>query len=857
MRRRVSIFLLLGLLLVLSGLLGRLYLHQQLQRAGVAELTWSGAGWRQGALTLEQLALTLDDGSTVDLQRLALAPGWRSGPVLRRLAVAQLTFSLPAVDDASPDSADSPVLLLGDEALWRSLARWAPDSVEVSQISAILPCREGYCRLAGGWQMTTERAGEQTTLTSQLRLDLEGQQLSLNPVLRLDAERVVLQAALAIDGEPAAQLDSQWQQAREWQGQLVIPHWPQTPWLFGYLGRWMTLGALPFEQIPTAAQADLSWTLRPSVRPVSVDDWLAGEVALQARVLLPEPWAIANVGALSGELSLQLSGDQGRWALPGALLNMTLIPNQMAALQTLPTALQPQQIALQLRPAGDQELLPGQPLALQLAATASLPGGGSAKLDGPLQVQGVADWQVGSDALLAQLRLPRLTLPELAARTLVARLPLQLQADAQAAQIKLSKSAELAWQHLQLPAAELTLQNTTVRLGSLAVRVPLADETELSAGGQLAAEIGRIDHAELKAQSWSVSGDWQWQGDALAWHGQLGAAAGLQFDHQLDANSHSGRWQLKGALTPIYFRAGNPLEQTLASWPDLLSLASGQLTAELQASDVGKGLSAQLKGQFSGVKGIYDRTEFSGLSAPFVLSSTADQLQLELRGLQLNELNAGIPAGPLRADVDYTASLSSPQAGSAKIDRLTMGLLGGQLALLPTTLDLAQSEQRAELVLQGLELGRLFEVYPTEGLSGGGTLDGRLPVLLRDGKLIVDQGAVAARAPGGVLSYQSDKLQRLAASNPSMRELAGALEEFHYTVLSSQVELAEGGDLTLALRLQGSNPAFQQGRQVNLNINLQENIPALLASLQLSGKVSDIIQQRVQQYLLKQRLQQP
>ena len=83
------------------------------------------------------------------------------------------------------------------------------------------------------------------------------------------------------------------------------------------------------------------------------------------------------------------------------------------------------------------------------------------------------------------------------------------------------------------------------------------------------------------------------------------------------------------------------------------------------------------------------------------------------------------------------------------------------------------------------------------------------------------------------------------------------MEEFHYTVLSSQVELAEGGDLTLALRLQGSNPDFQQGRQVNLNINLQENIPALLASLQLSGKVSDIIEQRVQQYLLKRRIEQP
>jgi hypothetical protein len=211
----------------------------------------------------------------------------------------------------------------------------------------------------------------------------------------------------------------------------------------------------------------------------------------------------------------------------------------------------------------------------------------------------------------------------------------------------------------------------------------------------------------------------------------------------------------------------------------------------------------------------------------------------------------------VRGQLSYEAALAQPADGRLELGELRTGLLGGEVRVLPTTLDLAQREQRAELQLQGLELGRLFEVYPTEGLSGGGTLDGRLPVLLRDGQLVIDDGAVAAREPGGVLRYRSDKLQRLAAANPSMRELAGVLEDFHYTVLSSQVDYGENGNMILGLRLQGSNPDFQQGRQVNLNVTLEENIPALLASLQLSGKVSEIIQQRVQQHLIKQRAQQP
>lgn len=856
MRRRVSIILLLVVLLVLAGLLGRMAVVQQLQRMGVATLEWSGIGWQGGALTLDQLQVVSESGSAFALRHLALAPGWRSGPVLKRLEVAQLTFNLPATDNASAENDDSPLLMLGDEARWRALARWVPEELRVSQLSASLPCREGLCRLAGSWQLAAEHAAETTTLNSQLQLNLEGQQLQLSPSLRLNAEAVVLQAALAIDGQRVAQLNSQWQQGRQWQGQLSIPDWPQTPWLFGYLGRWMTLGTLPFEQIPTSAQVDLRWQLRPAEQPGSVDDWLRGAVELQATVLLPEPWAVAGVGSVTGEMSLQLSGEQGRWAVPEAQLNMTLAPDTLAALRNLPKALQPAQVTLQLQPAGQQPLVLGQPLALQLSAAAILPDGGTAQLDGPVHLSGPAAWRLSSDVLLARLQLPRLDVPEVAARSLSARLPLQVQADAQALKIDLNGTGELGWQRLQLPSAEVVLQRTTVRLGRLALSLPLDETPSLAASGQLAAEVSRIEHTELKPQRWSVSGDWRWQEDALAWQGQLANVAGLQVDHQLDVGAN-GRWKLNGTLAPIYFRAGNPLAQTLASWPELLSLSSGQLTAQLQAEDAGKGLNARLQGQLSGLKGIYDRTEFSGLTAPLQASLRGDRFSLALSDVQLAELNAGIPAGPLRASLEYQGSITSPAAGKLDAKRLDLALLGGEVALTPTVLDLAQPEQRAELVLQGLELGRLFEVYPTEGLSGGGTLDGRLPVLLRDGKLIVDQGAVAARAPGGVLSYQSDKLQRLAASNPSMRELAGALEEFHYTVLSSQVELAEGGDLTLALRLQGSNPAFQQGRQVNLNINLQENIPALLASLQLSGKVSDIIQQRVQQYLLKQRVQQP
>lgn len=80
-----------------------------------------------------------------------------------------------------------------------------------------------------------------------------------------------------------------------------------------------------------------------------------------------------------------------------------------------------------------------------------------------------------------------------------------------------------------------------------------------------------------------------------------------------------------------------------------------------------------------------------------------------------------------------------------------------------------------------------------------------------------------------------------------MKVVLDALNDFHYSVLASDVSYNNQGQLILTLNLQGSNPALEGGRAINLNINLEEDIPALITSLQLSSKISDKIKQRVQQ----------
>lgn len=82
-----------------------------------------------------------------------------------------------------------------------------------------------------------------------------------------------------------------------------------------------------------------------------------------------------------------------------------------------------------------------------------------------------------------------------------------------------------------------------------------------------------------------------------------------------------------------------------------------------------------------------------------------------------------------------------------------------------------------------------------------------------------------------------------------MKLVADALDDFHYEVLRSGVDYREDGTLMLSLRLEGRNPDIEKGRAFNFGINLEENIPQLLTSLQLTDRVSDTIQRRVQERL--------
>jgi len=65
--------------------------------------------------------------------------------------------------------------------------------------------------------------------------------------------------------------------------------------------------------------------------------------------------------------------------------------------------------------------------------------------------------------------------------------------------------------------------------------------------------------------------------------------------------------------------------------------------------------------------------------------------------------------------------------------------------------------------------------------------------------------------------------------------------------MNTEVFYDEGGELLLSVQLQGLNPDMNNGQEINLNVNITDNIPSLLKSLQASRVITDELERFISQ----------
>lgn len=188
---------------------------------------------------------------------------------------------------------------------------------------------------------------------------------------------------------------------------------------------------------------------------------------------------------------------------------------------------------------------------------------------------------------------------------------------------------------------------------------------------------------------------------------------------------------------------------------------------------------------------------------------------------------------------NFSTSLEiSSSANSLVLDRLAFTgarfeILGGQIIAKPLNMILPAKDYSFDLDLVGINLKTLLQKYPAANIEGTGIVDGRLTLIMKAGKPFSARGNLITRAPGGEIRADLTAWAKAQAENVSINTVANALKNFHYSALQAEIQYTDAKTLRLQLNLKGSNPDFKQGQAVNLNVAIEEDLPALLETMRL------------------------
>lgn len=352
--------------------------------------------------------------------------------------------------------------------------------------------------------------------------------------------------------------------------------------------------------------------------------------------------------------------------------------------------------------------------------------------------------------------------------------------------------------------------------------------------------------AESVSASGSIQIDAQAEGKALP---SLDAVMSLNAGKDVVRAEISGYapWGALGQLRLRYPLGAEPvsfeahLDSALWDWP-MVQTELSAINAELAEFDVtslnftlnvdGKydqsGLQATVSGRAGGGYLSSDSVGLAGLAvAPFELIIQDDVFALaNPLSFALEGISAGIPITDLAGTVDY-------DRGGWVLTRAEGLALGGTL-IIDQFRDFSRDGPLGTVYLNDIDLAAVVEIAGTEGVNIQGRATAALPLIWQNGKILVDAGTLSGTP--GTLQYQpsidpSQIDQRVGA-------VAAALSNLRFEQLDADITLDEEGVMFLSTSVLGSNPDYQNGRQVKLNLTLENNLLSLLQSLQTIESVN-------------------
>ncbi len=390
---------------------------------------------------------------------------------------------------------------------------------------------------------------------------------------------------------------------------------------------------------------------------------------------------------------------------------------------------------------------------------------------------------------------------------------------------------------------EYQVQTGAELSGSGAVR-----NKQLSATVNLDGTLNRASYADFKLPQLKVQTEVKLNEGQIDMSGAFQTHTGValfayEMGHKLD--EETGRASFWSA--DIDF-SEQQLSDYFNNWEFNLDLLSGSMEMKAQFDWSLSGQDPAIKGEIrhraTGLAGYFHDVAFVGLSGNIgaktqglseVRSSAPGSVKIEM-------LDIGLPIRNVVLSysfdtLDQRLDIHSFQAA----------MLSGKVSFKDYSYYISDKESSQNQVLNlnidALDIAELLKKADYEAVMATGRLSGKLPIKVTTEGMSIDSGELTALAPGGIIRYEADSAE--PGLNSAVKLVREALNNYHYDQMKLVAHYSPKGDLQLDVRMKGMNPDMNQGQKINLNVNISDNIPMLLKSLQSSRVVTDILNNKL------------
>jgi hypothetical protein len=329
--------------------------------------------------------------------------------------------------------------------------------------------------------------------------------------------------------------------------------------------------------------------------------------------------------------------------------------------------------------------------------------------------------------------------------------------------------------------------------------------------------------------------------DILSGTGSLFIAGQPVINVSANHNTQNNQGEAFFVLAPLDLSTPSPaVDETLNRLPFSVALASGIIQGDTKIqwnlSDEQWRYAGPTRLTMNNVSGYMEDTTFINVSTELLIQVSAGPRIQSLAPLSLiiEQIDPGIPVSDIHASYQLDT-----QDTTLALSNISARIFDGTISTPSIHYDWSNPDTRVNLTLQRIDLARALQLGAYEGVKATGLISGEVPLRYHDRVVSVTGGKLLADAPGGSIRYNSFGAQ---SGNASLDLVNQALSNYQYNVMETSVSYDEDGELSLLVKLQGQNPDMNKGQKINLNLNITDNIPKLLESLQSSRSITDALE---------------